>query len=182
METVECICQECKGIFPVRANVAWRAKLCPVCRVPAHRKMRREWAKSSYPHPCLNCGKMLYGRSNSLRCKECDYKYRWALYRIQNPRRICDGYVWVFAPEHQQKCGRKRPSILEHRLIMEQFLNRSLLPSEIVHHLNGIKHDNRPQNLFVTDAHNHKTWTLLGAKAKRIRDLEAQLSQQKLPS
>jgi hypothetical protein len=40
-----------------------------------------------------------------------------------------------------------QPQILEHRAVMEEKLGRKLQPGETVHHMNGRRDDNRPENL-----------------------------------
>ncbi|MFM6929833.1 MAG: HRDC domain-containing protein [Bdellovibrio sp.] len=44
----------------------------------------------------------------------------------------------------------------EHRHIAKNILNRSLLPNEVVHHINGKRTDNRFINLCVMDRHQHE--------------------------
>ena len=62
-------------------------------------------------------------------------------------RRHSKGYILEWAPHHPfaQASG----YVPQHRLVMERSLGRMLLPLETVHHRNGVKDDNRPENLEV---------------------------------
>ena len=57
------------------------------------------------------------------------------------------GYILFYQPEHPfcEKAG----YIREHRFIVERHLCRYLVPKERCHHINGIKTDNRLENLMV---------------------------------
>ncbi len=64
-----------------------------------------------------------------------------------------NGYVLVKMPGHPMAdC---RGYVYEHRLVASQILGRQLLPGEEVHHKDGNKQNNSPNNLEVAASHHH---------------------------
>ena len=52
--------------------------------------------------------------------------------------------------------------VFEHRVVMEAKIGRSLLPEENVHHINGVRNDNRPENLEI--------WNTSQPSGQRVED------------
>ncbi len=65
-----------------------------------------------------------------------------------------NGYIFVMAKDHP--LAKKNGYVAEHRLVIEKKIGRYLKKSEIVHHINGIKDDNRIKNLVITSRKEHK--------------------------
>lgn len=57
------------------------------------------------------------------------------------------GYRKVPVPPHLRHLTEGETSVAEHRLVMAVHLDRPLYPGEVVHHRNGIRTDNRIENL-----------------------------------
>jgi len=84
-----------------------------------------------------------------------------------------EGYIRLYNPDYPED---ERKYVLEHRLIMEKKLDRRLKAKEIVHHLNGIRDDNRPENLCIVNIHNHERGTFVKRLQEKIRELETKLN------
>ena len=63
-----------------------------------------------------------------------------------------DGYiqVWLSPTDFFRAMANKNGHILQHRLVMARYIGRCLQPFEKVHHKNGLRNDNRIENLELT--------------------------------
>jgi hypothetical protein len=89
-----------------------------------------------------------------------------------------NGYRALYRPDHPRARYRNTGQysgkyVYEHILVWEETRGKSLPDGWIVHHLNGIPTDNRPENLVGLPDKKHRH--VLAEKAKRIRQLEGKV-------
>lgn len=98
--------------------------------------------------------------------------------RWKGGRRKAGEYIFLYAPDHPNaKPG--KPYVQEHRLVMEKHLGRYLAPNEVIHHLNGVKDDNRIENLQLVQRGKHVSNHFEASHEvlemrERIKELEAE--------
>jgi hypothetical protein len=154
-------------ILGLKARMLMHRAICPGCE-------RERWTQKRWiNNPCIHCKQRLHG--SKLRREK---NPNWKGGRIEGK----NGYIKVIVnKDHPFYSMAHKEYIWEHRLIMAQHINRALEKWEIVHHLNGIKNDNRIENLkLLPSAADHVPMTLLqsrlGTAENKIQILESRVT------
>lgn len=97
---------------------------------------------------------VLHGKPRSKLCRTCNNRImlsQWV--GEKNPSwnggksKASRGYIYNYAPYHPY--AHRHRYVLVHRLVMEQELGRYLLPTEVVHHIDGNLENNELSNLYL---------------------------------
>lgn len=80
------------------------------------------------------------------------------------------GYLMAWAPNHPRARNNRIP---QHILVWERVHSKSLPKGWVIHHMNGVKDDNRPANLMALPTQHHNA--LIPGFQKRIRELEVEI-------
>ncbi|MCK9524616.1 MAG: HNH endonuclease [Limnochordia bacterium] len=136
-------------------------------------------------HACEKCGKerwviYLKGKPKSTKCSHCAASEK-APYN-GGKRQIRQGYTMVYLSKKDPfyPMANKGHYSMEHRLVVARHLGRCLLPWEVVHHKNGIKNDNRLDNLILLPNkgyHNTQIERQLNKQAREIETLRNRIVQ-----
>lgn len=129
------------------------------------RKIRSD-RKNLLTH-CLECGKEF--RTSACYIKRGFDKFcSRQCFHNHRPKRIIDGcgYICLYDKTHPFRSAKNY--VKEHRIIAEKVIGRFLDNKEVIHHLNGDKTDNRPENLYYFKNHSEHMRYHLNLKWKNV--------------
>ncbi len=128
-------------------------------------KLNPNWKGGKKRHVCRSCGVVFYAWVDKAHKHAFCSVVCWKKSPKKEGNIITNhaGYRQVYLPSHPHHP--KNFFVMEHRLVMEKHLGRFLKRNESVHHKNGIKTDNRIQNLELCESHSDHM-----RKHKRVRN------------
>lgn len=128
-------CEDCGEVREVRRNTAILEKA---------------------EHPCRSCS----NKRNGL-AKRGRPSWNSGHRKLQDERKLGatyinhHGYKEVYLAADSIKYGRRDGYVLEHRRVMQDLLGRKLKPNELIHHIDGGKLNNSPENLYLCRSVSH---------------------------
>lgn len=131
-------------------------RTCRDCR-------RTRYAKNNYSknNKCVDCGELIVNRAT--RCHPCHSANKRKT-ATEGRSMTVHGYV-LLSGNWDHPNANDRGLVLEHVKVMSEVLGRPIRPGENVHHKNGIRDDNRPENLEL--------WLSSQPSGQRVSDLVA---------
>ena len=170
------ICPKCNCQFEAKKKRAQPKKIiCLICKKEVFRKHE----KAKY---CSNKCKSIASSNRKYRvikvCKQCKKQFEligkgrkesqkrqfcsqicWYNYkRIEKKRN--NGYIQIYVGKDYPG-AKKNGRMWEHRFIMQKHIGRIIERSEVVHHKNGIKTENRIENLELVTPQLNTAYALL---------------------
>jgi endogenous inhibitor of DNA gyrase (YacG/DUF329 family) len=164
------ICRQCGQTFERRKTQAFcsmtcRAESqkvptrnCPTCGTPFWVRGRMS-GRTYCSKACADKGQVLPPKA----CEWCHKEYQPDASRSRFCSRTCSarfcgsrrpglmrnraGYILEWSPDHPN--AMRSGYVMQHRKIMAEVMRRPLTADEVVDHINGVKDDNRPENLRV---------------------------------
>lgn len=139
----------------------------------AHRVQGLRGVTRGETRQCSTCGRAFKRRFRNDRESLFCSSACWGM-SIRKPTVEKNGYALVLTPNHPRADA--YGYVRQHRLVMEASIGRLLTSREVVHHRNGIKTDNRLENLeLVADNSTHMR-SHHKVKVKAIRGADSQPS------
>ena len=132
-----------KGSIPPTPRSIFKCERCGGPIQPKETYASATYAANPKMLYCKECRKVIAGQSNSRKAKEKSAPY------------MSNGYTFVLTPNGYRA---------EHKIVMEQKLGRKLRPKEAVHHVDGNRSNNNPNNLEL--------WTRTHPSGVRAVDLK----------
>jgi len=163
-------CINCNKPFYKRPN-AKHVSCSMKCRSKNKEWLKNRTGTNNWRHinapkaNCLVCGKSSLAKRNP---KYCSWKCRvrdpnwlekislknhhsWKGGKIKTPY----GYIMILKKDHPR--ANNGGYVFEHILIMEKHLDKFIPINENVHHINGLKDDNRLENLEIMTRSEHRS-------------------------